>query len=255
MGALYIFLIFISFLGLIVLTSIVKSTIKLKPVKKAFNSLGSDDKKEIYEIISSTSKEIQNSCFLAPIGLSKKMENILSIPEDIDSIWKKRSYQITFNEQRENSEIVIAEIPFQSSTSYLGQQEYMPVLVPRIKMKNGKMQNTWSCKNLLSRNSQLKNHIETLIKDQQVDLLASIIDNRPILNNHYEPIFQIRIGSGLRWIQGPQFPKCSICKKKMSFLFNLPGDISGKKGYGEFVYYIFSCQEHPNNLEYELQAF
>jgi hypothetical protein len=255
MGALYFFLAVISFFGLIILVSIVKSTIKLKPVKEVFNSLGVDDKNNVYRLISSYSQQPQNSCFLVQIDYSDNANNIISIPNDIDSIWGGRSYQIIFNEQPKNPEIEVQEIPFQSNFSFLGKKKYLPILVPRIKMKNGKMQNTWSSKNLLSRNPKLKSYINSLIKEQQVDLLTSIICDRPILNNHYEPIFQVRIGSGISWIQGPQYPKCNTCKKKMNFIFNLPGDISGKKGYGEFVYYIFSCSKHPDNLEFELQAF
>jgi hypothetical protein len=244
-----------SLIGLLLLIATIRYKRKLKPVKEAFERLSIDKKMKVFKLISTHTEKPQTGAFLVPIGITDDPGLIIKIPEQLNSKWKGKAFSIAFRKEPEDPSIEIEIVDHQNDYSVLGGTKYIPVLAPRVITKNGKENNTWSARNLLGRNKELKKLIKSFIENKHVDLLTSIVANKPILANYYEPLDQIRIGDGLQWIQSREFVKCDICKRKMKYIFNLPGEYSEKKGYGEFVYYIFGCQNHPDSLKYVMQAF
>lgn len=241
--------------GLLFLIHTIRYKRKLKPVKEIFERLSIDEKMKVLNLISMHTEKPQTGAFLVPIGETDDSQLIVTVPEKLNSKWKGKSFSITFKKEPDNPDIEIKIVQNQNDYSVLGRTKFIPVLAPRVITKSGKENNTWSARNLLGRNKELKNLIKSFIEERDVDLLTSILVNKPTLTNYYEPLFQIRIGDGLQWIQSREFVKCDICKKEMRYIFNLPGEYSEKKGYGEFIYYVFGCDNHPDSIKYALQAF
>ena len=228
---------------------------KLRPVKEVFESLSIEEKMKVCNLISTHTEKPQTGAFLVPIGVSDDSQLIITVPQKLKSKWKGKSFSITFKKELDHPDIEIRIVQYQNDYSVLGKTKFVPVLAPRVITKSGKENNTWSAGNLLGRNKELKNLIKSLIEKGHADLLTSILVNKPTLTNYYEPLFQIRIGDGIQWIQSRESVKCDICKNEMRYIFNLPGRYSEKKGYGEFVYYVFGCEIHPESIKYAIQAF
>lgn len=255
MVILYVIITIAALFGILFITHSIRYNRKLKPIKMVFEKLSDEQKLNVYELISSFTEKPQKGAFLVPFGNTDNTDLVISVPEELDSTWKGKSFKILFKEDKNNPDIEIEIISNQRNGSILKGAKFITVLAPRIVLKNGKENNSWSTRNLMGRNIELKKYIHSLINKQHVDLLTSIVANEPTLVNYYEHLFQIRIGDGLQWIQSHQNVKCDICKKKMKYIFNLPGEFSGKKGYGEFIYFVFGCERHPENIKYTMQAF
>lgn len=251
----YILLGGIGLIGLLLLIHTIRYKSKLKPVKEIFDRLSIDEKMKVLNLISTHTEKPQTGAFLVPIGVTDNSQLIITIPEKLDNKWRGKSFGITFKKELDNPDIEIKIIKYQNDYSILGRTKFIPVLAPRIITKSGKENNTWSARNLLGRNKELKILIKSLIDERHADLLTSILSNKPTLTNYHEPLFQIRIGDGLQWVQSHESVKCDICKKEMRYIFNLPGEYSEKKGYSEFIYYVFGCENHPESFKYVLQAF
>ncbi len=255
MNWIYILIVITGLIGLLILIIKIRYKRKLRPVKEVFEMLSLDEKMKVYNLISMHTEKPQTGAFLVPIGETDDSQLIVTVPEKLNSKWKGKSFSITFKKEPANPDIEIKIVQNHNDYSVLGRTKFIPVLAPRFIAKSGKERNTWSARNLLVRNKELKNHIKSFTKDRQVDILTSILVNKPTMINYYEPLFQIRIGDGLQWIQYHEFVMCDICKKEMKYIFNLPGEYSEKKGYGEFIYYVFGCYSHPDAIKYVFQAF
>lgn len=245
----------IGLIGLLLLIHTIRYKGKLRPVKEAFERLSMEEKMKVLNLISMHTEKPQTGAFLVPFDVADDQQLVVTVPEELNNKWRGKSFSITFNREPANPDIEIKIVENRNGYSVLGKTKFVSVLAPRVITKSGKENNTWSARNLLGRNKELKDLIKSFIKDRHVDLLTSIIANKPILTNYYEPLFQIRIGDGLQWVQSREFVKCDICKKEMKYIFNLPGEYSEKKGYGEFIYYVFGCEKHPDSIKYALQAF
>lgn len=228
---------------------------RLKPIRLVFEKLTVEEKQKVLDLISSYTQIPQEAAVLAEFSNTKEKDYIISIPKSINSLWKGRSYRIVFNQHPRTLDIEIEEVDYIGDHSRLNGKIFHPYLVPLTLTKTGKKRNMWSMKMMLSRNKALKKFLESLIDEKQDSLLASVLLNRPVIQASAEPAFQLRIGAGLNWIQGHEVIKCDKCKKSMKFLFNLPGFNTGRDGIGDFVYYVFSCKNHPNEIKYTLQAF
>lgn len=251
----YILTAIIGLAGLLFLIYAIRYNRKLGPVKKAFEKLSSDEKMKVLHLISAQTEIPPTGALLVPVGSTDEPQHIITVPKELNCPWKGKAFSIIFKKDREDSDIEIKISSSQNDFSVLGNTKFIPVLVPRVVSKNGKETNTWSPRNLLARNKELKILVKSFIKERYVDLLASILENKPVLADYHEPLFQIRIGDGLRSIDRPEYVHCDICKKKMKYIFNFPGSYTGKKGYTDLIYYVFGCKIHPDHVKYTLQAF
>ena len=255
MTLIYILVGVVSLIGLLFLLFKIRYKTKLKPVKEAFERLSINERMKVFKLISTHTDKPQTGAILAPIGVTDERDLFITVPEELDNKWRRKTFKIAFSKDPKNPDIEIKIVDYQNNYSVLGKTKFIPILIPRVITKSGKINNTWSARNLIGRNKELKKLIKSFIADRHADLLTSILVNEPTLTNYYEPLFQIRIGDGLQWIQSREFVKCDICKKEMKYIFNLPGEYSEKKGYGEFIYYVFGCKTHLDSIKYTVQAF
>lgn len=168
---LYFFLGGFALIGILFLVYSIRLKRKLKPIKIAYERLSTEDKQRVFDLISIHTEKPQTGAFLVPVATLDDSALIVTIPEKLDNKWKGKSFNIIFKQEINNADIEIMIISYEHEFSVLGKTKFVPVLVPKVMTKTGKERNTWSAKNLLIRNRELRAVVKSFIKEREVDLL------------------------------------------------------------------------------------
>jgi hypothetical protein len=162
----------------------------------------------------------------------------LTISEKIDSIWSGKS--VIFKIVEDIEPLIVDG----SGVNQLGKHKFRPVLVPRIKLKNDKEQNIWAENKYIQSSAKIRHLMSEIPENYQAEMLAKVIGST------------VLIGGGLSWIQNPEFPNCSICNKRMTFILQLSGywfpkNVEFDVGCAEI--YLFGCKDHPDVIQKVIQ--
>lgn len=92
----------------------------------------------------------------------------------------------------------------------------------------------------------LRSALTALAPNREVDLLSYLLCiGRDSFE--FDPIDQARIGGSPAWIQGPEFPTCSACKKRLRFIAQFPGSAVSAREHQSGTFYVFGCTTHPSD--------
>jgi len=161
----------------------------------------------------------------------------INISSSILSPWSGRSIEINTKDE------VAVRLHASAFEDYERRSE---LLVPKIKLKNGKSQYMWSPDRYLSKSRKLRSYFSELNQPDQSEALYRIIEKA------------IKINGGLSWVQNAEFPNCSICKKRMKFILQLSGlHFSKNKKYDihESEIYVFGCTKHTDEIKPVIQFY
>lgn len=126
-----------------------------------------------------------------------------------------------------------------TETSIAG-RVYRPVLVPRQRLRSGKLRSVFSPQRLLATNDALAIVVGKVLPDLPQELLSYLLcAGRESFE--FEPIDQARIGTTPSWIQGPEWPACTVCGRRMTLILQIPGTLFSPAPMG--TYYWFGCGE------------
>lgn len=162
----------------------------------------------------------------------------LTIPEEIDCFGAGKGVTFKITDDIEPFFTVASGI------NQLGKHVFRPVLVPRVKLKNNKEQNIWAENKYLEASSKIRHLMGEIPENYKAEILGKIIGST------------ISIGGGLSWIQSPEFPNCSVCSKRMTFILQLAGYWFPKKVKFDIScaeIYLFGCKDHPDIIQKVIQ--
>ena len=200
-------------LGVIVFIALVffvKWTIEWKKIKIEADRIWKEKKVEIISSIESIGQEKSISALLYTTDKAKNFNNILTVPNSINSPWSGLSIEIKITNKVE-TKIVKNRIENQ-----VAGKSFLAINIPRIQLRNGKRQNVWASSRFLQKSESLNELFKSISKDKQAEALDYLLND------------QIRVSGGLEWLQSAEYPYCSQCKKRMNIIFQMPGTLFPK---------------------------
>ena len=216
-----------------------KAYLKWKKIKDIAGSIKSTEFESILKSIEEIGTEDSTAILLVPTSkLSTCKEYILTIPENFSSQWSGKS--IEFNPIG-NLEV---DLTTNQNRQVLGLTEFKELSIPRIKLKNGKLQNVWSAQRYINFSEKLQTLLSAIPKEDQSLGLEYILGST------------VRVRGGIEWVQSAEHPKCSICNGKMEFLLQVTGTWFPKTvdfDIHESTIYVFGCTKHEDNIQKVIQ--
>lgn len=241
MNTIYIIIALVLIIGIPISIFLIKAHLRWKKIKEKADNIKNE---KIDSIISAI--ENIGECEPTAAILIKDKENqysnqySISIPSFISSPWSGRKIEFELSNQLPIS------IKDDSSINAIGNCIYRAIPAPRIKLKSGKEQNTWSVKRYLNRSPELKTIMSPIESADQEEALKYILGPT------------IRVLGGIQWAQSAEYPKCEECNGKMTFLLQVPGFLFPNKvefDIHESEIYVFSCIKHQNNVQKVIQFY
>jgi len=135
-----------------------------------------------------------------------------------------------------------------ASEPILRGQVYRTLPVPRHLTKSGKARNQFSPSKYIAANPQLLAALAAVCPAYPTDLLSYLL-MAGADTFEFDPMFQARVGGSPSWVQDAEFPVCDECKKRMSLILQLPGELLPGKKLPEGTFFFFGCAQHPNNTK------
>lgn len=218
-----------------------KAYLRWKKIKDIADSIKSSKFEAILDAISSIG-DVQPTAALLIKQSTESDANVYSlfIPPFLENAWAGKSIRF---EIEGNLEIRLVE---GMGESWLGKTKFRELPAPRVKLKNGKEQNIWSCQRYLSRSSNLNALLKPVAESDRAEALEYILGP------------SVRVCGGIEWVQGAEYPKCKECRGKMKFVLQVAGAWFPKKldfDVHESEIYIFSCEKHPTQVEKVVQFY
>lgn len=106
---------------------------------------------------------------------------------------------------------------------------------PRTETKNGKFINRYDLVWVLNNSDSLNSYFEQNFSRNPRKAYQYLFNS--------DGCFQTRTGTKSSWVQGPEYQKCSVCKKRMPQIAQI---CTHEFGYRDFTVYIFGCPNHLN---------
>lgn len=147
--------------------------------------------------------------------------------------WENKVLAFQFRKDIGDCSYSIAEGTIQSET-----HNHFVTRAPRTKTKNGKTINRYDFGWVLNNSDSLKRYFEQNFSQNPKKAYQHLFNS--------ESCFQTRTGTKSSWVQGPEYQKCSICKKRMPQIAQI---CTHEFGYKDFTIYILGCPEHLNETK------
>lgn len=227
-----------------VLAGIIKHNLKLKHISNSFKTATEDELKNIYQSIQSKSVIEATAAILAKTNIEDCEKGVfkLTIPKFLKP-WANRSIQA---DGTENIEINFT-LNEESYDDYIIKgKKYQLIKVPRLVTKTGKGRNQYSPRLLLSKNEELKVALNEVCEKYPLDLLTFLLNAG---SDSFEDGFQVRFGGSPAWVQGSNYQNCNICKKRMSLIVQLPGELLPHVTRNNGTFFFFGCEKHPEQTK------
>lgn len=192
----------------------------------------------IYSAIEKSGTEPPTTAVLARLNQSRgPIEFQLVIPLCIEP-WGGMAVEPTIGK-----EVVLSLKASTEAQPYLHGKPFKVVLVPRHRTKSGKERNTYSPDEYFRRIPEVAAECERICPDYPRELLGYLF-NTSIESHEFDPIFQVRLGGSASWIQDPEFKSCTVCKKRMSHIAQVPGAMLPGRTPDKGSFYLLGCREH-----------
>jgi len=142
------------------------------------------------------------------------------------------------------------EVKFKLSNSLMPQPVlkgrcYRLVAVPRKLGKSGKIRNQFSPSAYLAQDPNLLESLSLVCAKYPAGLLGYLLAVGAE-TFEFDSINQARVGGSPAWVQGAEFPVCSVCRKRMSMIVQLPGVLLPGKPSENSTFYFFGCALHQD---------
>ena len=164
----------------------------------------------------------------------------LFMPEFVKNAWAGCSIEFT------PSDNLPIRLSHEKSVSQLGLTMFVAMQVPRRILKSGKHQNIWSSARYIQKSEELKKIFSSVPSNDQSKALEYLLGQT------------IRVGGGIEWIQGAEYPKCIECNRKMEFIAQVSGTwfpATVKFNVRESEIYIFGCEKHHDKIQKVVQFY
>jgi len=162
---------------------------------------------------------------------------IIPIPEYVRP-WAGKSIVVTNNEKVALS---LPDVPATEAT--IAGKVFRLVPIPRQQTKTGKSRNLFSPKRYIAADPELMAALTDVCPRYPLEVLAYLL-SAGIESFEFDPINQARIGGSPSWTQDAEFVNCSLCKKRMSMVLQLPGTLLPVKTKMRATFYLFGCPTH-----------
>ena len=216
---------------------ILRYYLRWKKIRAYADAQWNEHNNEIVKAIESIGEEEPEALLLFIDGDRRYERLSINIPHSIGSPWSGRHFAI---EAKDKFDVKLTS-PVEKISN-----EYISLLVPRIKLKNGKSQNVWSASRYLNKSNVLNELLSKLNIKEREEALNYLLENA------------VKVNGGLSWVQNAEFPVCDVCKKRMKFIFQLSGTKFIKNKHfdiHESEIYVFGCAKHMEEIKNVIQFY
>lgn len=244
----WIVVLLLSLVVVAILIVAIKENFKLRHIANSFKNASEDELNSIYQSIQSKSQVESTAAFLARTNIKDNELNGFKfmVPEFLKP-WGNKSIQINGTE---NTEIEFTFSEEVYNDYYIKGKKYQLVKVPRFVSKSGKSRNQYSPKILMSKNTELVKALKQVCDKYPIGLLTYLLN---VGAESIEDNVQTRFGGSPEWIQSSSYQNCDICKKRMSLIIQLPGELLPHVVRKNGMFYFFGCEKHIDQTKTSCQ--
>jgi hypothetical protein len=228
---------------------IVRFNIKRRYIERQSAAASEHALADVYETVEKSSPVPSVACVLSRTNqAASDSQNVIAIPAWLPSFpWAGKEVCISIDD-----DVNVVVQSGSDNESRLKGRRYRALKVPRVVTRSGKHRNVYSPKRYFKLEPSLEQALKVICVKYPAEVLSYLLC--PGLNSfEFEPIFQVRIGGSPAWVQVPEFTYCSICRKRMKFVLQVPGTMVGPSKFHEAVVFMFGCVTHPDQYDTVIQ--
>ena len=227
--------------------ALVSMRVQARYLNRVLLSLPQEHLAEIYSSIEAMSDEPPTVYRLGRTGLKRQCENLYIPIGKVPSLNRWQDQQLILKiAEYELYEATLSNCD-NADRAFIHDEEYALVGVPRKVLKNGKAQNRFQYEYYLERSAYLNSLIEAAFPKVSPKVVLEFLFETYGKNADFLGFDGCFIGNYPRWIQEPEFPKCTQCNRRMQHLLEIGSNkASWNRRVGQS--YIFSCPSHPDQL-------
>lgn len=222
-----------------------KHKITLKNIQQLVDNASETDINNIYNALSRMAGEASHTYIVGRTNIHTQIEgDKITLPQTLRNFpWAGKVVHITAGPQ---TRMVINEN--NAGPTQLGGLIYATIPVPSFTNESGCDYVQYSPYKWLGQSKALDSAVSRLSSRYSEKILSYLVT--PGKDDFsYEPACQVRIGDGVSWVQKPEKPVCDICGEPMSFILQCPGSLLKNEDSRFATYYLFGCNDHPEQTE------
>ena len=217
----------------------------LKNIRQLVDNASEIDINNIYDALANMAGESPQSYIVGRTSATAKTgDDLIILPRNMPDLpWAGKVVHINTGPQ---TSMTINENNAQQTQ--LGGREYTNVPVPVFTDESGREYVQYSPYKWLNQSEALVSAVSRL-SSRDAEKILSYLVTPGKEDFSFEPAYQVRIGSGISWVQKPVKPTCDICDEQMSFILQCPGSVLNNDDTKHATFYLFGCKDHPEQLE------